>query len=294
MDRVSPFPEKLAAAVRSELLRSPFPPAREFCVFGFDRVSSTMDIAGAIAAGSLPVDSLKSFRLSGESEDLAIVALSQTQGRGRKQRQWLSPEGRGIYVTFLFFSSAGPAQLVGLSLAMGLAVQTVVQDFGGKAFLKWPNDVLAIPSESREKRKLSGILVDVGLSQLHQQLTVPKRAIQIGIGLNLARQEFPSDLNAVSLEEVVGHSLPYEEVFSALCAQVLVTAKRFFEHGFASFASEWNVASGQVGERIRLEAAQGEVHEGIVLGVAEDGGLRLKDDSKNEILTIYSGEVSQR
>lgn len=79
-----------------------------------------------------------------QSENSGVVCLAEHQiaGKGRRGRQWVSPFGRNIYLSFLWQFQEGPVSLSGLSLALGVAVIRAlkihnVNDVG----LKWPNDI---------------------------------------------------------------------------------------------------------------------------------------------------------
>jgi BirA family transcriptional regulator, biotin operon repressor / biotin---[acetyl-CoA-carboxylase] ligase len=114
-------------------------------------------------------------RRGSDIPDFSIVmAETQTAGRGRRGRSWLSPPGLNIYLSCLKRFDAGFASLSGLSLATGVIVLRALHALGvHDARLKWPNDVLA------EGGKLAGILVE-----LSGEYQGPCAAV-IGIGLNL-------------------------------------------------------------------------------------------------------------
>ncbi|MGL6155262.1 MAG: biotin--[acetyl-CoA-carboxylase] ligase, partial [Ralstonia mannitolilytica] len=75
-----------------------------------------------------------------------LAAQHQTAGRGRQGRPWSGDHGLTFSVACAF--AGEPAQLGGLSLAVGVAVADAVAAYaeahGGSAqalALKWPNDV---------------------------------------------------------------------------------------------------------------------------------------------------------
>ena len=78
-------------------------------------------------------------------DDLAFVmAETQSAGRGRRGRVWLSPPGMNLYLSVLKRFDSGFASLSGLSLAVGVMLIRALDDLGIRtAGLKWPNDVLA-------------------------------------------------------------------------------------------------------------------------------------------------------
>ncbi|MGY3232426.1 BirA family biotin operon repressor/biotin-[acetyl-CoA-carboxylase] ligase [Luteibacter sp. HA06] len=108
-------------------------------------------------------------------DDLAFVmAETQSAGRGRRGRTWLSPPGMNLYLSVLKRFDSGFASLSGLSLAVGVMLIRALDELGIRtAGLKWPNDVMA------GNAKLAGILVE-----LSGEYSGPCAAI-IGVGLNI-------------------------------------------------------------------------------------------------------------
>lgn len=146
-----------------------------------ERMRAAMDRSSSERLGALEVhwelDSTSSElqRREPTAADLSVVfAETQTAGRGRRGRTWLSPPGLNLYVSCLKRFDGGLAGLSGLSLAVGVIVLRALTaaDVQG-AGLKWPNDVLT------PQGKLAGILVE-----LSGEYQGPCAAV-IGIGLNL-------------------------------------------------------------------------------------------------------------
>jgi BirA family biotin operon repressor/biotin-[acetyl-CoA-carboxylase] ligase len=114
-------------------------------------------------------------------EGTVLAARSQTAGRGRLGRSWVSPPGKALTFSVLLRpgDAIPPARRGWLPLAAGLAVASAVREVAGvSADLKWPNDVL------HDSRKLAGILAEQS----------PSGAVVIGIGLNVSASadELPS------------------------------------------------------------------------------------------------------
>lgn len=111
---------------------------------------------------------------AGEPAGLVLVAESQTAGRGRLDRSWVSPPRAGLTFSVLLRPELPPAQWPWLPLWAGLAVATALRERAEvPAELKWPNDVLV------EGRKLCGILAEVP----------EPGAVVVGIGLNVSTSE---------------------------------------------------------------------------------------------------------
>jgi len=114
------------------------------------RVSSTNSVAQRIVAECVAND------LS--LPQAMILAEEQYAGRGRNQRTWSSPAGKGIYATTLLTRSARDLPLIPLEMANILA-SFLREQFGIDARLKWPNDILA------DGRKIAGILIEARVQE---------------------------------------------------------------------------------------------------------------------------------
>lgn len=117
-----------------------------------------------------------------------ILAAEQTAGRGRNERRWSSPAGKGIYATFLLTRPTHELPL--LPLAMANVVATFFIDvFGIDVKVKWPNDVLAAG------RKIAGILNEARVQE-------DRAFLAIGVGVNIDPVTSADRPNAVALSEL--------------------------------------------------------------------------------------------
>jgi BirA family biotin operon repressor/biotin-[acetyl-CoA-carboxylase] ligase len=127
-------------------------------------VASTMDLAHAAGTRGVPAGTL-------------VLAQEQTAGRGRGGKQWVSPQGGGLWLTLL----ERPASATGievLSIRLGLYVaEALLTLAGARVSLKWPNDLLV------GSRKLGGILVEARWRDQRVDW------VAIGLGLNLSVPE---------------------------------------------------------------------------------------------------------
>jgi len=119
-------------------------------------------------------DTLKEKALAGEPEGSVVLARSQTSGRGRYGRSWISKPGKGLYFSLLLRPATADIQPGLISLLSSLAIVDALKaEQGVSAQLKWPNDVMV------DKAKIAGVLVET-LYQDHRLAHVI-----VGIGLNL-------------------------------------------------------------------------------------------------------------
>ena len=123
--------------------------------------------------GSTNVDLM--LRLSGLSRPLLRVADRQSAGRGRAGRPWRSEPAATLTFSLAWRFVRPLHALLGLPLAVGVALVEALQVFGVQAQLKWPNDVL------RDGAKLAGVLIETAADVAQPEVTWAV----VGIGLNL-------------------------------------------------------------------------------------------------------------
>ncbi|MCK7592240.1 biotin--[acetyl-CoA-carboxylase] ligase [Pseudomarimonas salicorniae] len=209
----------------------------------------------------------------------ALVVDAQTAGRGRQGRSWHSPPGANLYLS-LFARLPLPARaLGGLSLAVGIGVAETLRGLGAEEVgLKWPNDLLA------RGRKLGGILIEIAPGR------DARSEVVMGLGLNL---RLPAELDvgqpAIDMA-TLGHALAREALLERLLPALGKVIDAFCVSGFAPLRPRWEALDALLGRVVRLSA--GARCEARVLGVADDGRLRLADAGGE--FCCAAGEVSLR
>jgi BirA family biotin operon repressor/biotin-[acetyl-CoA-carboxylase] ligase len=209
-----------------------------------------------------------------------LVAESQTAGRGRAGRSWLSTSGSLTFSLAWRFEAGLPA-MTGLPLAVGVSLAETLARLGVQVRLKWPNDLL------KDGDKLAGILIETAPSAAGGAWAV------IGIGLNLV---MPDDA-----EQKLGRavaSMPWlarmerDALMAALLDGLAGALTEFARAGFPAFAARWNLLHAWQGELVTL-LDRGEVlQEGFAAGV-DDAGRLLLDGAAGRI-AIAAGDVSLR
>ncbi len=215
--------------------------------------------------------------------DLSVcLAETQTEGRGRRGRKWVSPLGANVYLSVLKRLDCSMGELSGLSLAAGVAVREALSTCGAVGIgLKWPNDVVVGGG------KLAGILVEAGGEFLGPCFAV------IGIGVNLRLPEtVATGQPAVDLAHLCGDALPPRNVLVAqLLARLVAALDDFAAAGFAAFAASYAAYDTLAGRAVRVHAANG-VRDGIADGVDARGALRMRHG--NDVAIYDSADVSVR
>lgn len=221
---------------------------------------------------------------AGAEHGSVLLAEWQSAGRGRRGRAWSCPPGAGLTFSLLWRFERPARDLAGLSLAVGLAIAEAMRTLGLRDItLKWPNDVL------HRGRKLAGVLVEVRGDMLG-----PTAAV-IGIGLNVqlpaaalrAVGQPATDLSRAGLAEPDRNA-----ILAALLSELATTLSRFEREGFAGLRPQWQAHSAGHRQTVRVVLPDGEVVRGRMLGVDDQGALRI--DTGQSVRRIFSGEFDPR
>ncbi len=232
------------------------------------------------------IDSTNSdlLRRAADLPDRALLlADEQSAGRGRHGREWIMPVGGNVALSMFARLRRTPAELGGLSLALGVACAEALRQWVGREVgLKWPNDLVA------RGRKLGGLLVELA------KRDAASVDLVVGVGLNLSLPK-DSDSEWIGLDELGGAGMQRAAdrtlVAAGLTEALLATLDQFEAAGWSAFANRWNALDALRGEQVRVIAANAE-HIGRAVGVRNDGALRvLCADGER---AFVSAEVSVR
>lgn len=243
------------------------------------RIASGGGVIGRIACdtiGSTNEEALRRAR-TGETGPLWITARTQTAGRGRRGRAWVSETGN-LFATLLLTDPAPPEHAAQLSFVAALAVHDAIVSLApalaSRLTLKWPNDVLYGGA------KLAGILIEA-------EGTRPL-IVAIGIGVNCRHHPTETDYPATDLAAAAGAAVSAEAMFEALSGAM---ARRMAEWqcGFAAIRAAWLDRAGSLGGELTVRLATREL-SGRFEALDEAGRLvLLMPDGRRE--TIAAGEV---
>ncbi|MGH1420582.1 MAG: biotin--[acetyl-CoA-carboxylase] ligase [Hyphomonas sp.] len=215
---------------------------------------------------------------SGSFNDCWLVAESQSAGRGRLQRDWVSPAGN-LFCTALFSEPGGIRVATRLPFAIALAVSDVFLQLAPEKTVKvkWPNDV------RYERQKLSGVLIETGEND-------GQFWIAAGIGINVVEAPTAVSQEAACLAGLRGdNAVDAPIVLGALrnaFAQRLDQARQ----GFASVRVDWLERAEGLGHTVSVKVGD-KVVEGVFSDMSDDGAIILTmDDGTNNL--IRAGDVN--
>lgn len=211
-----------------------------------------------------------------------IIAEEQTSGRGRQGRKWLSPPGKGIWMSLLLRPELPLTCAPQLTLLCAVAVCRAIRAVTGvDAGIKWPNDLLV------QGRKVCGILIEsVGEDELIRYCIAG-----IGIDVNLDPDDYPPELLAIatSLKMESGQDCNRAVLIGAVMNELEKLYELYVEQGFGPICHLWEALSITMGKEITVKTARGDI-QGIAEGLDPSGALTLVSKDGQRI-NIYSGEV---
>lgn len=233
-------------------------------------VGSTNDYALVLAAQGSPHGTL-------------VVAEQQTRGRGRLNREWISPPNRGIYLSILLRDPLPVRVALQSTLIGSLAlVKMLREEFGIGASIKWPNDVLI------NGRKAAGILTEMQSDQDFSRFSV----MGMGINVNHSREEMagPFRYPATSIAVEAGFAVKRQRVLLRFLSQFEKDYDRFIQAGLEPLIAEIEAHSGIMGKILTLVCGDREIR-GKAQGLTPEGALLLLGaDGSQE--TVWAGDVS--
>ena len=224
----------------------------------------------------------------GAAQGTVIVADSQTGGRGRLNRFWLSPPGMGLYFSLLLRPDLEAEDLPKITLAAGLAISEAVEaEYGIFLQIKWPNDLLLAG------RKLGGILTETGT--LRAEVTGPGPVVVVGVGLNLFPPVggFPPSLqdSATALSLYTARVIDPEVLLQQCVSSIEQVVLRLERGDFPMILSEWRERDAIGDKVLTWVTPKGEKVTGESLGPDAGGMLRIRDRA-GVIHTVISGDVN--
>ncbi|MDP2922127.1 MAG: biotin--[acetyl-CoA-carboxylase] ligase [Candidatus Omnitrophota bacterium] len=165
------------------------------------------------SVGSTNVYSCKLAK-DGAREITIVRANSQTKGRGRMGRSWISPKNKGIYSSFIFRPSNSLDDMYYLPVIFALAVARALQHILPLK-IKLPNDIVAAD------RKIAGILVEAKVAKEKADFVV----VGIGINVNAEKEELVQKASSLYLETGIKYNI--DDLFRKLIMEVIFIYNEF-------------------------------------------------------------------
>jgi len=221
---------------------------------------------------------------NGASEGSVVVAETQSAGRGRPGKDWVSQPGSGLYLSVVLHPKAPVKDFWQIAFVMAVsAVDSIREATGLNAELKWPNDVLI------NGHKVCGILIETlkGDEKRHA-------AVIAGIGVNVNNTDFPTEIarKATSISKELGRMVDISNIEGILLASINKWYAVYSDDGFTPIISRWRELDCTAGRNISVDTPDG-LLEGTALDVDDDGSLIIERSDGTRV-SIHTGETIWR
>ena len=223
-------------------------------------------------------DEMKRRAANGETEISLLIAEEQTNGRGTKGRSFFSPEGTGIYMSFLFRPGYSPQDCTLLTTMAAVSTAKAIERVTGLTpQIKWVNDIYL------HKKKAGGILTQAHLSKDGREV---EWAV-VGIGVNLSEPAggFPTELTEIATTLGSEHGHIKNRLIGEIANELLYYYRNLLQK---EFIAEYSARLLGLHEEMTVQQHNEEI-KGTVIGIDEMCHLllRLPDGS---IRTLTSAQ----
>ena len=234
-------------------------------IYYFDALTSTMDKAMELGVAGAPGGTL-------------ILAETQTKGKGRLGRAWLSPKYKGLYLSLILRPNMLPTQAPVLTLMAAVSIcEAIKEAIGIDTQIKWPNDILT------HNKKLGGILTQIIAE------TDKINFVNIGIGINVNNDRKSLIGAATSLKEQkkedINRVALLQEILRTLELNYLILEKK----GSKPILDKWRRYAITLGRRVKVYCQSKHI-EAEAIDIDIDGALLVRRDS-GFIEKVSAGDV---
>lgn len=236
----------------------------------FEQTTSTNDVVEKLAR-------------DGVREGVVVFAESQTKGRGRLGRKWISPARKGLWFSLLLRPNLRPQETTQLTVASATALRrAIVSQTRLQPEIKWPNDILI------NGKKVAGILTEMSAELDRVRHVIPG----IGIDVNQDASEFPVELRkiATSLKIEAGESFSRPALAVAILEELDEEYARVCAGKFSSIANEWVEHCGTIGKDVSVRIGD-RVIQGRAESLDDEGALVLRTEH-GRLQRITGGDVT--
>lgn len=228
---------------------------------------------------------IKRMAAQGAPNGTVVIANAQTAGRGRLDRSFQSPEGKGIYLSVLLRPEVPMERWATVTALAGVAVCDAVEEICGvRPGLKWPNDPVL------GSRKLCGILTELVTDG------AGKPCIVLGIGINVLQtaSDFSPEVReiATSIAQELGRPVSRAALIASLIHGLERMNRAFCTGETADYLEAYRRDCVHLGKQVQL--ISGSARETVeALSIDQDFGLVVRGADGAQ-WTVRSGEISVR
>jgi BirA family biotin operon repressor/biotin-[acetyl-CoA-carboxylase] ligase len=236
----------------------------------FEQTTSTNDVIEKLAR-------------DGVKEGVVVFAESQTKGRGRLGRKWISPTHKGLWFSLLLRPNLRPQEATQLTVASATALRRAIHsETGLNPEIKWPNDILV------HGKKVAGILTEMS-AELDR---VRHIILGIGVNINMSAGEFQPELRkfATSLKIESGRTISRADLATAILRELDGDYARICGGCFAEVADEWEAHCTTIGRDVTIRIGERRLR-GRAESLSDEGALLLRTEH-GHLESVTGGDVT--
>jgi BirA family biotin operon repressor/biotin-[acetyl-CoA-carboxylase] ligase len=235
----------------------------------FEQTTSTNDVVEKLAR-------------DGVKEGVVVFAESQTRGRGRLGRKWMSPTRKGLWFSVLLRPNLLPQETTQLTVISATALRRAIKTVCGlDAGIKWPNDILL------RGKKAAGILTEMSAEVDRVRHVI----LGLGLDVNQDADEFAGELRpvATSLKIEAGEEICRAELATEILRELDRDYARVCAGKFPEVADEWEAACVTIGKNVTVHVGERRFR-GRAESLDDDGALLVRTEH-GHLERIIGGDV---
>lgn len=236
-----------------------------------DRVDSTNEAAMSLCGEAVP------------QHGTVVIADSQSKGRGRLGRSWLSPPRKNVYLSMVLLPDLAPRDAPLLTLLAAVAsAEAIRRQCNAPAAIKWPNDLML------GGKKVGGILTEMRTDPDRIRCSV----IGIGLNVNARTGDFPPELREIATSLLIETGIRHDR--NALVIEVLRSFEDWYRvliaQGREPILAEWRRLASTLGKDVRVTFGE-ETIRGTAVDITDEGMLVLRRDDGTQRI-VSAGDVT--
>ena len=224
----------------------------------------------------------KELYTQGACGGTVVMTEEQTAGRGRMDRQWLSPACKNLLFSILLIPDIKVENIYSLTLALAVAGIDAIKKISGlSSMIKWPNDVYL------NNKKLAGILTEFKVRGKNPAYVI----LGMGINVNWNPEKeknilFPS----TSIFNETGLVTSRNRLIAEILKNLEILYNDIINERLESLKGRINSLSLLTGKEVSVDIGE-KIISGTVQGIDADGGLILTGQD-GDVKKILNGDVS--
>jgi BirA family transcriptional regulator, biotin operon repressor / biotin---[acetyl-CoA-carboxylase] ligase len=232
----------------------------------FDSIDSTQSFASKIS---------KDRKESGT----VVIAGTQTLGKGRLGRKWISPKG-GIWLSVILHPEFDVSSMTLIPLAASVALANAIQKtLSIKTELKWPNDV------TLKGKKVAGMIIDASVESSQIESLV------LGVGINYkinpieVEKRIKSNGNFYGVATLASNNNIKPSTLIQAFLEELEESLSLLNSNSQKIILQWVKNSSTIGKNVSVSTSSGTI-TGKAVKIDKDGSLIIKQNNEHRKISV--------